>query len=205
VPPTWKAVESDAPGRIATFRVGPADDALEVALSSAGGTLAANVDRWRGQMGLPPAGEAGLGALPRKPFLGREGVLVDLRGAYGGMGGAGEQVADGRLLGLILSLPGTQFVLKVAGPAPAVDAEGERFFAFAASVRSRFVPAVQTRRVRRRARATSPRRAPPPRRAPTARSPPAATGSRSRPAGSPGRSARCASRRSTSAARRTSR
>lgn len=140
VPPTWKAVESAAPGRIATFRVGPADDALEVALSNAGGTLAANVDRWRGQMGLPPEGEAGLGALPRKPFLGREGVLVDLRGPYGGMAGSGEKIADGRLLGLIVSLPGTQFVLKVAGPAAAVDAEAERFFAFAASVRSRFVP-----------------------------------------------------------------
>ncbi|MFO0933984.1 MAG: hypothetical protein U1E39_14940 [Planctomycetota bacterium] len=140
VPPTWTRVESGAPGRIATFRVGPGDDALEVALSSAGGTLAANVDRWRGQMGLPPEGEAGLGALPRKPFLGREGVLVDLRGPYGGMGGAGEKVVDGRLLGLILSLPGTQFVLKTAGAASAVDAEAERFFAFAASVRSRFVP-----------------------------------------------------------------
>ncbi|MBL9085642.1 MAG: hypothetical protein JNM10_00735, partial [Planctomycetia bacterium] len=87
VPRTWTPVESDAPGRIATFRVGPAADALEVALSSAGGTLAANVDRWRAQMGLPPEGEAGLPALPRKPFLGRDAVLVDLRGAYGGMGG----------------------------------------------------------------------------------------------------------------------
>lgn len=140
VPAGWTSVESGAPGRIATFRVGPAADALEVALSSAGGTLAANVDRWRGQMGLPPAGEAGLAALPRKPFLGRDAVLVDLRGAYGGMGGAGPAVPDGRLLGLIVSLPGTHFVLKVAGPAAAVDAEAERFFAFAASVRSRFVP-----------------------------------------------------------------
>jgi len=141
VPPTWTPTESDAPGRIATFRVGPAADALEVALSSAGGTLVQNVDRWRGQMGLPPEGEAGLAALPRKPFLGRDAVLVDLRGAYGGMGGAGPAVADGRLLGLVVSLPGTNFVLKAAGPAAAVDAEAERFFAFAASVRSRFVPA----------------------------------------------------------------
>ena len=137
-PATWTPAPSDAPGRIATFRVGPGDDAPEVSLSTAGGTVEGNVDRWRGQMGLPPEGAPGVAALPRKPFLGRDGLLVDLRGTYGGMGGAG--LADARLLALLLALPGTNVALKLAGPATVVDGEAARFFAFAATLRSRFVP-----------------------------------------------------------------
>lgn len=136
-PPTWRAVDNGtAPGRIVTYRVsdgaGP-----EVALSTAGGSVAANVDRWRSQVGLPMLGEAAAAALPRKPFAGRDGVYVELRSS---------DAAPTRLLALLLPLPPEHptgnLALKLMGPADVVDAEEARFLAFAASLRSRFVPAL---------------------------------------------------------------
>lgn len=53
VPTGWKRV---APGmmQLAKFVTGDADDAAQVSVSRAGGSVFANVNRWRGQVGLEP-------------------------------------------------------------------------------------------------------------------------------------------------------
>ena len=57
VPEGWREVESNVSMRLATFRAGPADQPLEFAVTGfrgSLGTLLANINRWRRQLGLPP-------------------------------------------------------------------------------------------------------------------------------------------------------
>ena len=119
--------------RIAGFRV--AGDANTVCtLATAGGGTLANVNRWRGQLGLGPIDEAALAALPRDTMLGRPAVLVELAGRFTGMGGDAD-VPDAKLLGMMVELPATSVFVKLVGTAKVVDAERERFLPFAHGVR----------------------------------------------------------------------
>ena len=129
-PEGWEALPP-APMREAGFRVA---GKAECTLSTAGGSLKDNVNRWRGQMGLEPVDDAAIAALPREPFLGRDGALIELEGTYGGMRGGAAQ-AGWKMLGLAAVLPATSVFVKMVGPAAVVDAEKERFRAFARSVR----------------------------------------------------------------------
>lgn len=61
LPEGWRHLDKQVRGRLATFALGPEDDALEVAVSVFPGNMggpAANLNRWRDQMGLPPVDEA---------------------------------------------------------------------------------------------------------------------------------------------------
>lgn len=110
-------------------------------LPGGGGGLEANVQRWRGQLSLPPATPAELAALPRARLLGQEALLVDFTGTFVGMGG-GEARAGQRLLGLLaLGEGGEACFLKLVGPAARVELERERFLALAASLRRAVRPA----------------------------------------------------------------
>lgn len=117
----------------AGFGVGGDPDA-RMTLSLAGGDLADNVNRWRRQMGLGPASDVEIEDLPRRSVLGQEAVLVDLEGSFQGM--RGQTLADARMLGLVVARSGQSVFLKLLGPAAVVEAERERFFAFAESLRS---------------------------------------------------------------------
>jgi len=56
LPEGWKQLPGDGQFRFATLRFGPEDEPLNLSVSSSGGDLVANVDRWRGQIGLRPLG-----------------------------------------------------------------------------------------------------------------------------------------------------
>jgi hypothetical protein len=96
--PSWKLPEGwqQLPGsqfRYATIRLPPASDsakALEISVSSAGGELLANVNRWRGQLNLKPIGADELAAAGKTLDIdGHKATLVSLVGTgSGGMGGA---------------------------------------------------------------------------------------------------------------------
>ena len=62
VPAGWKAVESAQSMRLATFDANGAEVTVSAFPGAAGGNLA-NVNRWRGQIGLDPVDEAGLSQL----------------------------------------------------------------------------------------------------------------------------------------------
>jgi hypothetical protein len=104
-----------------------------VLLGGDGGGLKANVDRWRGQMGLAPMSAAEFAALDHAPLLGQDAVRVDFTGAYAGMGG--EAMSGYRMLGLLAVAPGGSAFLKFTGPADVVGAEVEAFYALGASLR----------------------------------------------------------------------
>jgi len=134
VPEGWTE-EPPTAFRTANLRVAGNPDAecTLTVLPSGGGGLLQNVNRWRGQMGLEPLDDAGFAALPRHPFLHGEAVLVDVEGAYAGMGG-GPGIPGYRLVGLA-ALDGAMGVfVKMTGPANLIEAELDAFYAFCASI-----------------------------------------------------------------------
>jgi hypothetical protein len=134
-PETWQALPPQQ-FRPANFRAGAQGD-VECYLSVLGGTgggIAANVNRWRGQMGLEPLDEAAIEQLPSIAMLGSEALLVELEGAFGGMSGENAQ-EDANLLGAMLIDDGQAIFVKMTGPAASVAAERDQFLAFCASLK----------------------------------------------------------------------
>jgi hypothetical protein len=86
LPEGWKEEKGPKP-RYATFHLGPKEKPIELSVSMLGKEAAAvlpNVNRWRGQLGLPPVDEAGLAALTKEIKInGEPGVQVDMTGAAG--------------------------------------------------------------------------------------------------------------------------
>jgi hypothetical protein len=116
----WKLPEGWTESRTGGMRYAtlkPPQGAVEISVvvlgGSAGGELA-NVNRWRGQLGLPPMDEAGMLALRRAVKSGvGEVSLYDLVGPG--------QPASRMLVGL-LSLNGSTWFLKLTGESAAVEA-----------------------------------------------------------------------------------
>ncbi len=132
LPAGWEPVKSEQAMRLATFRVAGAGNA-EVTLAAfpgdVGGDLA-NINRWRGQLGLTPIDEGGLAGLFRS--VGSNGARV-VRIA-GGAGSPAGSAGGADMLGAIIT-PGdgqTWFVKCVAPPAM-LDVMTKEFDAFAAS------------------------------------------------------------------------
>lgn len=68
VPDGWRQ-QPGSPTRFATFHIGPEDQPMELTVMPLGreaGSLLDNVNRWRGQLGLPPIAEPELGAITRE-------------------------------------------------------------------------------------------------------------------------------------------
>ncbi|MCC7012378.1 MAG: hypothetical protein IT454_07455 [Planctomycetes bacterium] len=101
-------------------------------LAGEAGGLAANVNRWRTQVSLPPLGEAEVAALPKLPWLGGQAAYVDFEGHWTGM--SGDQSEQGwRLVGLLLVQPTGSRFLKMVGPSEVIGREVAAFRALAAS------------------------------------------------------------------------
>jgi hypothetical protein len=135
LPPGWSEGPA-GPMRLGSFRVDghPDLDVSLIVLPGDGGGAAANVNRWRKQMGLDPITDADAAALPPADVLGAKGILVRLDGAYRGMGG-GEAQPDFRLLGVVVPDGGSTLFLKMVGPAPAVAEQEASLLALGRSLR----------------------------------------------------------------------
>lgn len=124
VPADWKE-SKPGPMQQARFTVPEKDGAqAEVAVSvfpsDTGGTLA-NVNRWRGQLGLPPVDESGLASLVTPLSVAANAVLVDL--AHD----------DKRMLAAIVPRDGIWWFYKLTGGAPAVANARDAFIGFVSS------------------------------------------------------------------------
>jgi len=142
VPEGWEQLPP-AQFRDLNFRVGRVGGAegadCYVTLLSGGGEDA-NINRWRGQMGLAPLDDAGLRALPRRTFLGLEGILAEFQGSFQGMGDTGnENAEDSTLLGVFSQFPRFAVSVKMIGPTPLVEAERENFLSFCDSLQFKTV------------------------------------------------------------------
>jgi len=131
-PGDWQAEPLSAM-RIGSFAVssdaGSADISISAFPGEAGGLLA-NINRWRGQLGLDPIAGGDL-AGATIAFDGAGGLhftVVDLSGHTGG--------APARMLGAILSFEGQTYFFKMTGPDAIVAREKPAFFDFLKTVKA---------------------------------------------------------------------
>ena len=131
-PANWKS-EGARPMRAATYNIPPAPgdrDNAECAVyffgAGQGGSVEANIDRWKGQFRQPASAQVGKRAIHGMPV-----TVIDISGEYSGMGGpmTGEKtVKPGyRLLGAIVEGPGGNVFLKFTGPAKTIAANQQKF------------------------------------------------------------------------------
>ena len=128
VPDGWKP-KAATTMRLASFVVGADGDLSVVALGpGAGGTLA-NVNRWRGQLGLEPVSDAELATTTSPLSLagGQTATLVDLTGAG--------PLAGRKMLAAIIARPDRTWFYKLTGDASLVSAEKDHFVKFIKSVK----------------------------------------------------------------------
>jgi hypothetical protein len=127
-PTGWQPIPASGM-RAAAFRAGEGSDAVEVTvipLSGAAGGLTANVNRWRGEVGLPESPPAQIQAEAKELTVdGQKAVYVDLLGPDG----SNRQ----RTLGVILIKDDTTWFIKLRGPAEAVARQQAAFESFARS------------------------------------------------------------------------
>jgi hypothetical protein len=120
--------------RAASFSIGPNGE-IECALFvGIGGSLEANVTRWRGQVGQAPLSSAELAALEKAPMMGVEATLLDATGDFSGDGAAPLEGAG--ILAAMCEVEGTPFQAKMIGPAALVAEQKAAFMQFIASVKS---------------------------------------------------------------------
>lgn len=132
LPAGWKK-EAASEFRTLNFSFGE-DGEGECYVSRAGGGLEANLNRWRGQMGLAAASAEGLQALPKRKLFGMEATYAELDGEFKAMGAA-EPKPNYRMVGLVLSLPDVSFFVKMTGPKELVIANEGNFSKFCGSLR----------------------------------------------------------------------
>lgn len=94
------------------------------------GGFHANLNRWRGQVGLPPATPAELDAVVQH-LDGQGGLHFEVLDVTGTAG-----TPPIRLLGAIASYNGNSWFFKLMGPAPVVEAEKAAYFQFLQTVKT---------------------------------------------------------------------
>lgn len=95
-----------------------------------GGSVDANLDRWKAQF-KGPGGKAAAAQIVRRPGRGLSVTTIDIAGDYSGMGGPVAEtqttVAGYRLLGAILEGRGGNIFIKFTGPAKTIAANQQKF------------------------------------------------------------------------------
>jgi hypothetical protein len=135
-PAGWKS-EASRPMRAATYTIGPATGDTEGAECGVyffgpgqGGTVEANLDRWKAQI-TGANGKPADAQIQKRTIHGLNVTVIDSSGAYSGMGGPMAQsqaTKPGyRLLGAIVEGPGGNIFVKFAGPAKTIAANKPKF------------------------------------------------------------------------------
>jgi hypothetical protein len=135
VPPGWKVPDMVDRLSLFAFEVKEPDaGTARITISLAGGSLLDNVNRWAGQVGLPPRDEKELAKLEPVSIVGAKGHLVELVGKD--ISGKGDHI-----VGAILPREGTQWFFKMMGPTDVVSKQKAAFTEFLASMKFKATPA----------------------------------------------------------------
>jgi hypothetical protein len=131
-PANWQSKPASGMRKATFIAAGDAGTFAELSVTAfpgaVGGELA-NLNRWRGQLSLPPLAEAELaGAITRETVHGLSVTLVDITG-----GPADKPV---RLLGAIVPSNGANWFFKFTGPPPVVAKEQAAFLEFIRSLQA---------------------------------------------------------------------
>lgn len=128
LPEGWKEIPAKQ-FTIKAFEVVDGDDRLEITISRAGGAMDDNMNRWRGQIGLPrvPAAEIEAAFQPRE-VNGQPGQFIELHQA---------EDAENRqsIVGIVIPEGDQTWFFKVRGPTKLAERERKNFETFAQSVR----------------------------------------------------------------------
>jgi len=134
-PAGWTS-EGARPMRAATYRVAPAPgdhDAAECGIyffgRGQGGSVDANIDRWKAQF-EDRDGKVSPAKVAVRKAAGLTVTTIDTAGAYSGMGGplaSSHSVPGYRLLGAIVEGPGGNVFVKFTGPAKTIAANRPKF------------------------------------------------------------------------------
>jgi hypothetical protein len=141
-PAQWRA-EAARPMRAATYSIVPAagdrggaECVVNYFGPGEGGSVEANVARWKGQI-LGADGKPAAAKVTSRTIRGIRLTVVDASGSYTGMGGplaAGKPVSGYRLIGAIAEGPGGNVFFKLTGPEKTVAGEQSRFDDLLASI-----------------------------------------------------------------------
>jgi hypothetical protein len=130
VPEGWRAA-SAGPMQMAKYEVRDGDQEANITVSTAGGDLAANVNRWRGQVQLKALDARTLETELRKIKVdGNDAVWVALVGPE-------ESQRRETILGVIVNARGQQWFIKLKGDAVLAARETTHFEEFVQSIRFR--------------------------------------------------------------------
>jgi hypothetical protein len=135
-PVGWKS-EGTAPMRAATYRIPPAPGDPEGAEcvvyffgAGQGGSVQANIDRWKGQF-TQPDGKPAAAKTQQRTIHGLPVTTIDVSGQYSGMGGpmatSRTVKARYRLLGAIIENPGGNVFVKFTGPERSITVNERNF------------------------------------------------------------------------------
>ncbi len=103
-------------------------------LPGAGGGMAANVNRWRGQFDADPLTEEEIAALPKMALFKQPATLVEVDGPFAPGMGSTDTFENYSLRGLILASSSGAVFVKMTGPKELVAANSEAFNQFVASL-----------------------------------------------------------------------
>jgi hypothetical protein len=135
-PAGWTS-QAPRPMRAATYAIGPtsgdktgAECAVYFFGPGQGGSVDANVTRWKSQFTGPGGAPAAANVATRK-VRGLAMTTIDVAGDYSGIGGptatAPQTVAGYRLLGAIIEGPGGNVFIKFTGPVKTIAANQQKF------------------------------------------------------------------------------
>ena len=123
VPVGWTKSGAQAM-RFVTFETVDGAECFISFLGGAAGGLAANLNRWRNQIGMSPLSSEEIASLPAIPLLEGQSPFLE---AYSDSGLA--------VLGSVVSVPSQTMFIKMVGNEASVRAEVDRFKAFCKSLR----------------------------------------------------------------------
>jgi hypothetical protein len=135
-PPGWKT-EAPQPMRAATYTVaavpgenGNAECGVYFFGAGQGGTVEANIERWKGQFHGVDGKLATAKIVKRTTTRGIAITTIDTSGDYSGLGGplsSGHTVTGYRLLGAVVEAPGGSIFVKFTGPEKTIAANQKKF------------------------------------------------------------------------------
>ncbi len=133
VPADWQEQPPKSVELLGEFSLPGEGGPARLTLSSAGGGLEANLERWQGQFSRGPNDPE-----PRQSeitFDGQKGTLIELSGTYTGMF-ARNPDKNWRMLGVIVPIGPTNFFVKLTGPQATVTAQRDAFIKFVESAKA---------------------------------------------------------------------
>ena len=128
LPAGWKEI-APRPLTLKAFEVVDGEQRIEITISVAGGDLVGNMNRWRGQIGLPPVDDAEIEkALQSREINGLPGKFMEVHQAE-------DAPARQSILGIMIPEGEHAWFIKLRGHTSLAEREREQFESFAKSVK----------------------------------------------------------------------